>query len=275
MTNAKHTVASAALLALLAAPVFAQDALTGVEALDDRIDDIQDAAEEDLARGDDAERYGPLGVAQGWQGSLALSASATSGNTDTGEASLAGRLTYGTGAWSHSFGFAGEYGETDGTQTEEKFFGTYEANRYFTPEVYVFGTARAEYDGFATNKVDGFLGFGPGYRVLNTNALTWRVQAGPGVRYTETQNGEKETEAGWIASSRYYYGLTDTVSLTMDTDVLGSNANTVATNDFGVNFKVTDTLSTRVSYRTEYNSDPLPGLKDKDNTIGLSLVMGF
>ncbi|MGC1261535.1 MAG: DUF481 domain-containing protein [Jannaschia helgolandensis] len=32
------------------------------------------------------------------------------------------------------------------------------------------------------------------------------------------------------------------------------------TNDFGVNFRMTDTLSTRVSYRTDYTSNPLPGL---------------
>ena len=34
-------------------------------------------------------------------------------------------------------------------------------------------------------RTDAFLGFGPGYRILNSEQTTWRVQAGVGVRYTE------------------------------------------------------------------------------------------
>lgn len=49
----------------------------------------------------------------------------------------------------------------------------------------------------------------------------------------------------------------------------------LATNDFGVNFRVTDARTTRISYRTEFNDDPLPGLSETDNTFGLSLVVGF
>jgi len=84
-----------------------------------------------------------------------------------------------------------------------------------------------------------------------------------------------ETEVGFIATSRYYYAFNDTVPFTMDTDILGSDANTILANDAGVNFKMSNTLSTRVSYRTEYNTDPAEGLDSTDNTIGVSLVLGF
>ena len=275
MRNALVFASASALALSVASTAFAQGRLVGTEALDDRIDDIQDDVQEDLARGDDAERFGPLGVPQGWRGSLALSASATSGNVDSGEMSLAGRLTYGSGPWVHNFGFAAEYGESEGVRSEENVFAVYEGNRYFTERFYVFGLARLEYDDFASNTRDGFLGVGPGYRIVNTEDMTWRVQAGPGWRYVEQNDGTSETEAGFLAASRFYYGFSETMSLTNDTDVLGSDINTIATNDLGVNFKMTDSLSTRVSYRTEYNSDPLPGLKDTENTIGLSLVVGF
>ena len=61
----------------------------------------------------------------------------------------------------------------------------------------------------------------------------------------------------------------------MDTDILGSDANTVVANDAGVNFKLSNNLSTRISYRTEYNSDPVGAAKTTDNTFGVSLVLGF
>lgn len=283
--NTLLKLATVSALALsVSAPLYAQTALTGIEQLNDDIDDITDDVNEDIARGDDADRFGPNGVAQGWRGSFALSASGTSGNTDTGELSGAGRLTYGVGDWNHLIGFAAEYGESNGIKSEEKFFGTYEGSRYFTPELYAFGVARFQYDGYLTDAAgnplagdttDAFLGFGPGYRIINKDNNTWRVQGGPGVRYFEDITGNSETEVGFIASSRYYYAFNDTVSFTMDTDILGSDVNTIISNDAGVNYKLSDRLSTRVSYRTDYNTDPAAGLKSTDNKLGVSLVLGF
>ncbi|WP_376870505.1 YdiY family protein [Albirhodobacter sp. R86504] len=283
--NTFMKLATASALAIVAgAPLYAQQRALGIEDLNDQIDDIAEIATDDIADGQDAERYGANGVEQGWGGSFALSASGTNGNTDNGELSGAGRLTYGMGDWSHLVGFAVEYGEANGEKNEEKFFGTYEGSRYFTPELYAFGLARYQYDGYLTdsdgNGIDGsetdaFLGFGPGYRVLNQPNQTWRVQAGPGARYFKDATGASDTELGFIASSRYFYAFNETVSFTMDTDIVGSKVNTVVSNDAGFNMKLSDSLSTRVSYTTDYNTDPSEGLKSSDNTLGLSLVLGF
>lgn len=277
--------ASVSTLALLvAAPVSAQTGITGVEGLNERIEDIERDVSEDLAEGEDSDRFGPNAVAQGFGGSFALSASGTSGNTDNGELSAAGRLTYGAGPWNHLVGFAVEYGEANGTKNEESFFATYEASRYFTDRFYVFGLGRYEYEGVLLGNTgaiidgsttDAFVGFGPGYRVLNTPTNTWRVQAGPGARYFKDATGDSDTEVGFIASSRYYYKFTDNVSFTMDTDILGSDANTTLSNDAGLNYRMSNNLSTRISYITDYNTDPAPGLKSTDNKLSLSLVLGF
>lgn len=266
-------IATAATLALaIAAPAFAQSTVTGIKDLNDRIDDIETDVKDDLARGDDAERFGPLGVPQGWRGSLALSTSATDGNTDTRELSLGTRLTYGTGQWAHTIGAAGEYGKTSGIVTKEEFFGTYEANRYFTESFYAFGLGRYTYDGIGGTTHEAFLGVGPGWRIVNTPQTTWRVQAGPGVLYTVSSTGTKDTEGAGIVSSRFYHAFTDTLALTNDTDILGSKGTTIATNDLGFNVKVSDRISTRLSYRTDY--DDSRAIKT-DNKLGLSLVVGF
>lgn len=145
--------------------------------------------------------------------------------------------------------------------------------------------ARFEYDGFLADddgneiddasRTDVFLGFGPGYRVINTPNQAWRVQAGPGIRYVKQTDTNSDTEVGFIVTSRYFYGISDTVSFSMDTDVLGSDTDTIVTNDAGVNYKLTNNLSTRVSLRTEYNTDPIGSEKSTDNTFGVSLVLGF
>lgn len=275
MTKTLTLAAVSALALAIAVPASAQTRILGIDDLDDRIDDIQRDAERDLERATDEERFSPLGVAQGVRGSAALTASGTSGNTDTGDLSFAGRLTIGAGEWSHLVGFAGELGEADGDRTEADFFAIYEGTRALTEQFYVFGTGRYQYDRFGANRNDLFLGAGPGYRIFNTPDLTWRVQAGPGVRYLSLADGDEETEFAAIASSRFFYGLTDVVSLTNDTDIIYSNETTDVQNDFGVNFRVSNNFSTRISYLTDYTSDPVPGTQNTDNTLGVSLVVGF
>jgi len=175
------TAASAAVL-IIATDAFAQDSLTGVKSLNDQIDDITETVQDDLDQGNDADRY-TFGVTNpGWTGSLAASASATSGNTKNRDLSLAGRLSYGAGVWAHSFGFAGEFGKTDDTKTKEKVYGTYEANRYFNDTTFAFAIASASFDEFGALAKDAFIGFGPGMRVIKQEDMTWRIQAGPGIR---------------------------------------------------------------------------------------------
>ena len=268
--------AGSGLLALIVAlPATAQTTVTGIRDLSDRIDDIDRDARRGINRQDDTARFGENGVAQGLRGQAAVTASGTSGNTDTGKLEFAGRLTYGIGPWNNLIGFAGEYGESNGTKDTQRFFGIYEGSRALSPTVYAYGTGRYQYDGFASNEHDAFLGIGLGYRIVNDERFAWRVQAGPGVRYIEDQAGDDTTDLAGLASSRFFYGLTDVVSLTNDTDVLFSDEDYVLTNDFGVNFRINDSLSTRLNYRTDYESDPLPGFENTDNTIGISMVVGF
>lgn len=269
-----NALAASAFALLVATPVFAQGALVGVDDLDERIDDIQEDIDDDLRNADARDRSSNQ-YAQGWAGSVALGFSTTSGNTDTTDLDLAGRFRYGNGPWNHTFGFAVEVGEANDVRNNEEAFATYDVNRYFTDRFYVFGLGSARYDDFGSNRYDVFFGFGPGYRVVNQENQSWRLQAGPGIRYLEDQFNNDTTDVAGIVSSRYFLAINENVYLTNDTDVLFSETDTLVTNDLGVNFRVTDAISTRVSYRTKWNDSPLPGFDSTDNSLGVSLVYGF
>jgi putative salt-induced outer membrane protein len=258
----------------LATPVFAQT-LASDRALDDRISDIEIQTQRNIARSTDSVRYTFGSGERSSRGSVSLTYSGVTGNTDTQDLAAGGRYTLREGDWGHSVGFAFGYGEANGVKNEQNAFMVYDLTRSFNDRFYVFGVGRLEVDDFASNRKDAFLGFGPGYRVINTDNVAWRVQAGVGARYTELQNGVDDTKPAGIVSSRLFYRINDTVSLTNDTDILGSETNMLVTNDIGVNLAIGNALSTRIGYRTEYDSDPLPGLKSTDNTLNLSLVYSF
>lgn len=287
-----QTTAAAAVALLIAGPAFSQGAIIGTDALDDRIEDIEEDVADEFAEGDDANRFGRATFAPGFSGSTSIGYSGTTGNSENQDLSVAGRVRYGGAVVNQTLGFGLEFGEgTDqetgeSFRTEEEVFVVYEANRDFTDTLYGFGLGSYRNDDFDTLQQDAFIGAGLGYRIVNTPQFAWRVQAGPGVRWTETgsgfagvdavEEGVEETEVAGIAGSRVFYVFGESISVSNDTDVLFSDdAGTLVRNDFGVNFAVNERLSTRIGYRTDYNSDALEGLDSTDNRLAVALVFGF
>lgn len=271
-------VAGAAVIGLLvgATASMAQGTLTGTTALDDRLDDISQNAQDDLKRAQDASRFGNPEFRPGLSGSASLSYSGSTGNNESQEFAAGARLRFAQGQIVQTIGVALEFADADGVTTQEEIFGVYDLNYYIDDRFYGFVLGRVESDGLADEatevRTDAFVGFGPGYRILNTPNVTWRVQAGIGVSYIEDGIENDETETGYIASSRFFYSFNDNVFMTNDTDILKSDSALRINNDLGVNFKMSDAFSTRVSYLTEYNDNRAIR---SDNKLGVSLVYGF
>lgn len=280
MTYGKTTTAAALSLAVLGAlagsGAMAQTTVTGTNALDEQIDTITDDVQTELERSDDASRFGALESRPGLSGSASLGYSGKTGNNESQEFSAGARLRYAQGQFVQNIGIALDFADVAGTSTKEDTFAVYDGNYYFNDNLYGFVLGRVESDGLAATaddtQTDAFVGFGPGYRVVNTADMAWRVQAGIGVSYLENGVGESDTEVGYIASSRFFYKFNDNIFATNDTDILTSDSALRVNNDLGVNYKMTDAFSTRVSYLTEYNDSRAIR---SDNKLGLALVYGF
>lgn len=303
---------TAAMLAVLSAPAFAQTEIstgadaTGITRIDDRIGDIEDAVTDSFARDEDADRFGPADRRTGLFGTMSLSYTGRTGNTDNQDLAIAGRVNNNEGAFAQSIGLSIEFGEDDfGNRDQEEVNAIYDAQYYFNDQFYAFALGRISVNGlvdgepnspaqtaedfeaeFSDLRRDAFLGFGPGYRVINTPDTAWRVQAGVGVRYAQTgaqyagvdADGDivtdsSDTDLGYIASSRFYHRFNQTVFVTNDTDWLGSSdIDDVITNELGVNFRVSEQLATRVSYTTEYQENREIRT---NNRLGVAVVYGF
>lgn len=286
MNNTFKTGTIAALALVLATSAVSAQELLGTTALNDRLDDIDTAVEKDQARSVDASRFGNPEFRPGLSGSAALSYSGKTGNSESQELTIGTRLRYASGPFVQSIGAAIDFTEANNTSTKEDVFAVYDANYYFNDKFYAFVLGRIQTDGLADDpaslvpgrtladniKQDVFLGVGPGYRVVNTEQMTWRVQAGVGKSYTKYGDNSSVSEVAGIVSSRFFYAFNENIFATMDTDVLKSKTAVRVNNDLGVNFKMSDRFSTRVSYLTEYNDSR--AIKS-DNKLGVSLVYGF
>ena len=277
MTYAFLAVGTAASLLLLGATGgSAQTVLTGIDSVDDRIDDIDRSARLDLERGNDSFRYGSPEYREGLSGSASLGYSGKTGATDSSEFSLGARLRMANGPMVQTLGVVLDFAESGSIKTKEDLFAIYDANYYFDDNFYGFALGRVKTDGLAETagavKTDAFVGVGPGYRVINTPDLSWRVQAGIGVSYLKDGAGASDTETGYIASSRLFWRMSETLFATNDTDVLKSDSALRVNNDLGFNVKMSDMFATRVSYLTEYND---ARAVRTENKLGVSLVYSF
>jgi len=303
MKTFAYLAGATVLAAAFSAPAFAQSEIatganaTGVSQVNEQMQDVEEAVRDDFDRSSDAYRFGNPERRQGTFGSVALTYAGRTGNNENQDFSLAGRLSHNQGAFSQSVGILLEYGEDDeGDKDTEKTYVIYDGLYNFNDRFYAFALGRLATDGLAGDfegltaeeiadqqgrlKRDAFLGVGPGYRIINNDTTAWRVQAGVGVRYTKKVELEdadpdtfvSDTEAGYILSSRFYHRVNDNFFITNDTDYLTSDSNDTATNELGLNFKMSEALATRVSYKTEYVSDRAIRT---DNTLGVSLVYGF
>ncbi|MBA3325234.1 MAG: DUF481 domain-containing protein [Rhodobacteraceae bacterium] len=249
----------------------------GATGVDQNIEDIELRTQREIAQSSDDARFGSSGVPQGFRGALSLTGVATSGNNETVDLGIGGRFTIGQGAINHTFGLSVEYGEAENVRDRNRVLGIYDLSYDLTPRVYVFGIARGEYDEFASrNEVDAFGGVGPGFRVFNTPELAWRLQAGPGVRYTKNvDTGDTNTDLAGIASSRFYYQVTNDMFVSNDTDLIYSSEDTLISNEIALNTRIAGPISGRVGLRTDYSTEPAEGQKSTDNRLAVGVVYSF
>ena len=260
---------------LAVTPVIAQTAFSNTDVAENRNEDLQEDIEDDFER--DLDRFGNEGRELGFDGSVSLRGTASSGNTDTVDLGFGANLGYFDGINGYGLQLNYTHSEDDGSVTEESLFYDLEYNRTFSPRFYGFAKVQGSVDEFSAYETDTFVGFGVGYRIYNTPDLQWSVQAGPGYRVADINSplSSDINEAALSISSNYLNRLNETTFVTNDTDIVTSESDTVVLNELGLNVAMTNTLALRTSLATEYHTDPQPGFDDTDNTFGVSLVYTF
>lgn len=276
MARFNHMIPVATVAALVGSGALAQTTTVfdNASAASDSVTAIADAVRDDMRSGAPTQ-FGTTGRPLGSYGSISATATGTSGNTDT--ANLGIGVKFGTfdGLNGHDVNLSYTLGESAGTTTANKLMAGYDYTRVISNNLYGYGQLRTSMDEFSSYKSDTFLGFGVGYAVINERDRRWQIQAGPGYRSLEDNTGVTTTEGALSLSSKYYQQISDGISLSNDTDILYSETDTRVLNDLGVNVSMGRNLALRTSLQTEYHTDPLPGLQDTDNTLGVSVVYTF
>lgn len=271
-----HINAAALGLALsaivLPATLSAQTVFDNANRAEDQVESLFTAIEDDAAR--TLAAFGNEGRTQGFDGSVALRGIATSGTTQNVDLGVGADLDYVDGSDGYALAISYAYGANAGVTNEQSLIYGVEYTRDINSGVFAYGKLQGSVDAFSTVASDTFVGFGAGYRIHNDQKTQWSLQAGPGYRFTDLAAvaAVDVQEAAFSLSSDYATVLSNSVTLTNDTDLIWSASDTALFNDLALSVAMSDALALRTSVATEYHSTPGGGAATTDNTFGVSLV---
>lgn len=205
-------------------------------------------------------------------GEVAAGANATSGNTDSTAASLSAALQWNFTGWEIESNGSLEYASDGDTKTTQRYYLDSTVRRDLTERLYAFGFASYTDDQFSGYKYETAGNAGLGYRIYTGKRLKLDVEAGPGYRYSELNNGGVETEPTARVASGLVWNLSDNAKLTNDLAINVGTDKTISSDTLALTTKLIGALAARASVAVRHNSAPPAGNEELDTTSKLSLV---
>ncbi len=245
----------------------------------------QHAAELAEAEAERLQEIRQAGLFENWTGKGELGGFRTTGNSSNTGVTLGLKLTREGINWRHKLTARADYKENNGVATREQFLFAYEPNVDVSDRLFAYALAQYERDRF-----QGFSGRyafsgGIGYRIIDQKDIQLSAKAGPAYRITQFTNGESESSIAGLAGLDFDWSITDRLKLTHDANAVAETGgaatiivdgnNTSINLATGLNAKISNRVSARVSYTVEYDSNPPPSAVQTDTLSRVTLIYDF
>lgn len=242
----------------------------------------------ELAAADKARREDEIrtaGLLQNWSGQGQAGAFQSSGNSDNVGVTLSLALERTGIDWQHRFRASADYQRSNGSTSREQYLAAYEPRYQMDASLFAYGLAQYERDRFQGFFSRYSLSGGLGFKVVDSATTQLSVKAGPAWRRVDFLDGTSEANLGGLAGVDLDWQLARSLKFTQDADVVadaGGQAailvdanNTSVLLTSGLEAKVSDSLTTRLSYAVDYDSNPPAGAVSTDTLARFTLVYGF
>jgi putative salt-induced outer membrane protein len=230
---------------------------------------------------------GPIGPGDPtWAIRTVLGYTKTGGNTDNSAGNFLFHSAHVMGKWKLLFGTEGLYGSTKGETTAQAWLAYLQANYAISSRFYWYVGGRYDDDRFSGFAYQAAVKTGAGYKIVDTDATKFTIQAGVGRRRLRPQIIVKDAVGG-IGSSTEQDQETDTIfdgavafehsfnqytKLLAGVTVQSGENNTLTNATVDLQVKMTDRLALSAGYKLIDNSSPPPGSGRRDTLTTVGLV---
>lgn len=238
-----------------------------------------------LAAEEKREEIREAGLLELWSGEGQLGAFRSTGNSEDIGLSAALKIKREGIDWSHSLQARADYQRSNGVTSREQYLVVYEPRFQIDETLFAYGLAQYERDKFQGFDHRYAISGGVGYKLIDSGSATLSIKAGPAFRVTERTDGTSVSRIAALVGADFDWQIADRITLTQDANavaetggqavaIIDSN-NTTLNLLTGIDFKVSDSLRSRLSYQIEYDSNPAPGSEGTDTLTRFTLIYGF
>ena len=222
---------------------------------------------------------------ENWGGRGQIGAFQSSGNSDNVGVTLSLAMERTGIDWQHRFRANLDYQRSNGRTSREQYLAAYEPRYQIDESLFAYGLAQYERDRFQGFSSRYSLSGGLGYKVIDSGGAQLSLKAGPAWRRVDFLDGTNESSLGGLAGLDFDWQLARSLKFTQDADLVADTGgqatvlvdanNTSVLLTSGLEAKVSDSLTTRLSYQVDYDSNPPTGAVSTDTLTRFTLVYGF
>ena len=220
-------------------------------------------------------RYSLLAV-RPWDGDIKVSAVFSSGNSENSAVGISFDTARIGGDFTHNLKGYFDLGQSGGETNQRRWGAAYQLDYNFGERTYAYGRFSYDEDEFSGFDYRLFAGAGLGHHYFLSDALTWKVEAGPGYRYSPIDDTrEVEQQVAVYAASETDWLIREGVLFEQDFTVTWSSPTTTVESITSLKTDLTESLSTAVSFEYRFETDPPQNRENTDTIARASLVYGF
>jgi len=214
----------------------------------------------------------------GWDGSLNVGASKSSGNTDVESYSVTFEAVKEIDVNRYNFNGGWYYSSTDDVRSQRRAIGAVKYDRFFAEKTYFWGNAFAETNEEALVDLRWSAGGGLGHQFRDDEI--WKINAEAGVAYFD-EKFDDGTESEYVAARLAWKGTfvaTETTTFNHGGELwpsLEEKDDVYGRADTSVDLKVNESMIARLQWLFTWDNTPAAGQERVDNLYLLSVGWKF
>ena len=211
-----------------------------------------------------------------WDGKVNASGLFSAGNSENIAGGLAVEGVRKVGPLTHNIRGFFDIGRSSGVTNQKRWGASYQLDFQIGDATYAYTRASYEEDEFSGFDYRVFVGAGLGHFYYDTETFKLKIEAGPGFRYSPIDDTrEIEQEAAFYASNEIDWIIRENVTFGQDLNATWTEPTTTFQSVTTLNTKLTEALSTGLSFEYRYETEPPEGRENFDAIARASLIYGF
>ena len=218
---------------------------------------------------DDTKAEGP------WSGTADINALFTSGNSSQTSFGIGGKLIYTEGRVKHTASGFADFNRSNGISDRERYGASYNLAYSLSERTFFTGDAAFESNKFGAFRERIAVATGVGYHVIEGDTLNFTVEAAPSVIFTKNFEGadyESDFSAFFRATTELQISETTKFSNVASAYFGGR---TIFENKAALQFKILQSLSSKISFDVLYDRDAPIGRATTDTIARVGVSYGF